>query len=32
MAAADLNDIRATIETHFLAGFGADVIKQHLDQ
>lgn len=28
MAAADLNDIRATIETHFLAGFGADIIKQ----
>ena len=28
MAAADLNDIRATIEAHFLAGFGADVIKQ----
>lgn len=28
MAAADLNAIRATIETHFLAGFGADVVKQ----
>ena len=28
MAAADLNVIRATIETHFLAGFGADVVKQ----
>lgn len=25
MAAADLNEIRAVIETHFLAGFGADV-------
>lgn len=28
MAAADLNAIRATIEAHFLAGFGADLIKQ----
>ena len=28
MAAADLNAIRGTIEAHFLAGFGADVIKQ----
>ena len=28
MAAADLNAIRATIEAHFLAGFGADITKQ----
>lgn len=31
MAAADLNAIRAAIETHFLAGFGADVVKQDGD-
>ena len=28
MAAADLNAIRGTIETYFLAGFGADLNKQ----
>ena len=28
MAAADLNEIRAALETHFLGGFGADIIKQ----
>lgn len=31
MAAADLNAIRGTIETHFLAGFGADLISQSED-
>jgi len=31
MAAADLNTIRATIETHFIAGFGADITEQDGD-
>jgi len=29
MAAADLNEIRAALETHFLAGFGADITQQY---
>lgn len=31
MAAADLNAVRATIEKHFLAGFGAGIAKQDGD-
>ena len=29
MAAADLNEIRAALETHFLAGFGADITQEN---